>query len=266
MPVMGDTDLRYKTLVDFSNILRLFETQSSDGRSVSDIARSLNMLPSKASRMLKTLDAEGLVERDRSTGRYRVGARPLLLGLTYLESHPLRRIVLPHMEQAAAELGVSVHWAVFIDNRAVVVDRIRIDTPPPVHLFGVGLRLHATSFGKLALAHMPEERLEAVLGPEPYERFTDRTIVSLGEMKAELNRIRVDGCAQDDGELREGSRAISVPVYDESSRLVVAITAFAFGPAERWNPPEVISYLKEKGTFISHQLGYVSSSNALISP
>jgi IclR family transcriptional regulator, KDG regulon repressor len=253
---MGETDLRYKTLKDFSRILSLFETQDAQEQRVSDIAKSLQMLPSKASRMLRTLELEGLVEKNPHTGRYGIGARFLRIGLLYVLNHPLRRVILPHVEQTARDLGLLSAWGIFKNGKAVIVDRIRAGNSPPVHLIGSDVPLHSSSYGKLFLAYAPKEEGERLVGSLSYVPLTPRTITGPNALRKELGRVREKGYAIDDGETHEGIVGIAAPIFDDSDGLVAALTVSGKGMEFSRDRKKEIAYLTEKALFISRQLGH----------
>ena len=181
--VMATDDLRYKTLKDFGRILSLFEATDGGERSVSDISKTLQMLPSKVSRMLKTLEAERLFMRDHETGRYRVGARFLQAGLLYVMTHPLRPVILPHLEQVASDLKLFTGWAIFENDRVIVVDRMRFEGDPGMHILGSDAPLHSTAYGLLFLAYMTDEERERILKSLTFARFTSHTITEAESMR-----------------------------------------------------------------------------------
>jgi IclR family transcriptional regulator, KDG regulon repressor len=263
-PEMGDADLRYKTLKDLSRILSLFEVPDVEERSVSDIAKSLQMLPSKVSRMLKTMEIEGLVERSLHSGKYRIGARFLHLGLLYALNHPLRRVILPHVEQTASDLGLLSAWGIFKNGRAIIVDRVRSDKGPPVHLLGSDVPLHSSSYGKLFLAYMSREAQENSLQSFAFIKFTPVTIDNAELMKKEIARVREKGYAVDEGETREDLVGIAVPIFDESEELVAALTVSGRNSEFSKNRVAETIYLTEKALFISRQLGYRPSRNTMV--
>ena len=253
---MGDGSLRYKTLSDFSKILGLFEEQDVEERGVSDIARSLSMLPSKVSRMLKTLEMDGWVERNGRTGKYRVGVRFLRVGLLYVLNHPLRRLILPHVEQMARDLGLLSGWGIFKNDKIIVVDRIRMKKGPLIHLLGSDVPLHSSSYGKVFLAYMPPDERDAILQSLSLPRFTGKTIGSADALKAELAKVRVQGFSIDDEETRDGVTGLGAPVFGEQGELLAVITVSGDTVEFSSDKASEIGYLVEKSFFISRQLGY----------
>jgi IclR family transcriptional regulator, KDG regulon repressor len=245
---MVDTDLRYKTLQDLSRILTLFEVQDIEERSVSDIAKSLQLLPSKASRMLRTLESERLLERSSRTGRYRIGARFLQIGLLYALNHPLRRVILPHLEQTAKDLGLLSAWGIFGNGRAIIIDRVRFKNGPPVHLLGSDVPLHSSSYGKLFLAYLPVGEREKLLRSIAFVKLTPATIET----------------AIDDGETREGLVGMAAPVFGENGRLAAALTVSGRKSEFSKDRLTETAYLKEKALFISRQIGYKPNRDAIV--
>jgi len=253
------TVTRYKTLHDVWRILSLFE-QSAGEMSVSEIARSLDILPSKASRMLRAMEAGGLLERDAKTGRYRIGARFLQLGLKYLYTHPLRRTILPHVEQMSVDLGLTASWGIFRQGRVIIVDRLRPSVAQTVPLIGSEMPLHSSSYGKLFLAYLPEDQQQEILNTLRYERLTPHTLTSAISLKKELAATLARGYAIDREESSLDVIGISAPVFDESNAMCAALTAAYKASRSEVNEEEVICYLLDKSAFVSRQLG---SSRAL---
>ena len=76
---------------------------------------------------------------------------------------------------------------------------------------------HATVTGKLLLAFgpLPLERL----GPEPYERFTDRTLTTRAELAREVERVRAEGVAYGREEREPGLNAVGAAVLGREQTL-----------------------------------------------
>jgi IclR family transcriptional regulator, KDG regulon repressor len=254
---MDSDEFRYRAFKDLGQILSFFEISDSEDESVSNIARALGMHPSKISRMLRSMEVQGLFERNPDTGRYRIGARFLQMGLLYVLKHPLRRVVFPHVEQAARDVELLVGWAIFKSDKVVIVDRLRYGDDPAMHVLGSEVPLHSTAYGKLFLAYGTDDEKERILKTIGFVPFTSRTVTDGESFGKELVRIRDRGYAFDDEETREGIRGLAAPVFDAQGSL-----ALAFSVAGRTSDltdkrlPELIKYLTDKAFFISRQLGY----------
>jgi DNA-binding IclR family transcriptional regulator len=70
--------------------------------------------------------------------------------------------------------------------------------------------------GKCLLAFAPEENREGMIGSILFDTFTEKTISSKQQMYAEIEKVRAQGYAIDDGELSADIKCIAVPVFDNS--------------------------------------------------
>jgi DNA-binding IclR family transcriptional regulator len=252
-----DDPLRYKTLHDLSRIFSLFETPSMQELSMVEIARSLKMLPSKASRMLRGLHGERLLDRNPDTGKYRVSSRFLRLGLLYALNHPLRAIILPHLQVMATDLGLSAGWAIFENGNVVVIDRLQVGEGPLIHLLGTHVPLHASSYGKLFLAYAAEEERERLIDALVFTRLTPATVSTPDMLRKHLRRVREKGYALDVGESRSNITGLAAPVFNREGNVVASVTiAGETSDFTEEKIEEVADYLMKKTQFISRQLGH----------
>ena len=212
---VGATDnLRYKTIKDLGKIVSLFGNHGGEEQSVTDISRSLQMLPSKVSRLLKTLESEGFFERSQHTGKYRIGPRFLQLGLLYVFNHPLRRIMLPHLEHMVQDLGLSTGWAIFRNDQIIVVDRFTFRQ----EVFRQPGRLKRTS--SFLVIRKTFSRLSLQSGTE--DGFSTRsllpgslpaTISDPKQMREEIKQARKNGYALDQGETAADMAGVAAPIF-----------------------------------------------------
>ncbi len=89
----------------------------------------------------------------------------------------------------------------------------------------VGTRLPAahTSMGRVLLAQLPEDELEAFLSRIVLEPHTDKTITDKAELRRCILEVRQQGYAIVDHELDSGLRSVAVPAFDANGRLLGAI-------------------------------------------
>jgi DNA-binding IclR family transcriptional regulator len=99
---------------------------------------------------------------------------------------------------------------------------IRLDTR-------VGTRqyLHTSALGKAILAHMPEERFEAVIDRHGLPAQTPNTVTEKEVLEEELDEIRKRGVAFDGEERAEGIRCVAAPITDNQNQLVGAVSVSA---------------------------------------
>jgi DNA-binding IclR family transcriptional regulator len=115
--------------------------------------------------------------------------------------------------------------------------------------------LHATSSGRVLLAHVDEAGLERLLD-QPLRRYTPHTTTSPAVLAGDLERIRRDGYATSFEQLELGLHAVAVPVFDPRGEVIAAISAS--GPSYRLSrrrAEEIVPELAAAAAEMSAQLG-----------
>jgi IclR family transcriptional regulator, pca regulon regulatory protein len=89
----------------------------------------------------------------------------------------------------------------------------------------VGSRLPAycTSMGRVLLAALPDDQLNAYFNLLKAKSFTPKTVTRVSQIKKAVLQARKDGYAIVDEELEAGLRSIAVPVSTRSNQVVAAI-------------------------------------------
>jgi DNA-binding IclR family transcriptional regulator len=193
-----------------------------------ELAQRCEVNRSTAWRLLSTLEAHGLVERDPVTGRYLVGYAAFQLA-TAEDHDALARRLRPLLQRTAQSTGEIATLAIAKRFGLVYVDQADPPGPASPDWSGRQIPLHATSSGKVFLAWLPEEERAAVL-PATLERFTPHTIVDRSALDRELERVRRDGYASCLGEF-DYSNGVSAAVFDPNHRPVAVMNVW--GPSVR---------------------------------
>jgi DNA-binding IclR family transcriptional regulator len=256
--IQTSTDsLRYRLVKDLANIVSVFEGRGGEESNVMDISKSLGMLPSKVSRLLRTLESEGFFKRNNETGKYRIGHKFLRLGLLYLSNHPLRQIILPHLELMTRELSLSTGWAIFEDDQVVVVDRFRFGEKSITGRVGLNMPLHSSSYGKLFLAYLSAQVQERLLQSMTFAEFTTATITTPKRLREELKLVKKKGYAVDRGELIIDVIGIAAPVFNRDGEVIAALSTSARQDKFKGdNFQTIIRHLTGRTRFVSRQFGY----------
>jgi len=191
---------------------------------VVELAEACELNRSTAWRLLATLDAHGLVERDPVSQRYSLGYALLRIAAG-ADVDPLVRRARPVLERLARETGEATNLAVAKRFNLVYVDQV---DPPQImapNWFGRTVPLHATSTGKAYLAFLTPDERQAVL-PEKLERFTATTVTDRRRLTAELDEARRNGYATCVGELEESLFGASAPVLSQQDRPVAVVSVW----------------------------------------
>jgi IclR family pca regulon transcriptional regulator len=93
----------------------------------------------------------------------------------------------------------------------------------------VGTRFpaYATSMGRVMLAGMAPEELDAFLARVELRQLSARTITAEPKLRAELDRVRRQGWAMVDQELEQGLRSVAAPIRDRGGSVVAAVNLSA---------------------------------------
>jgi IclR family transcriptional regulator, KDG regulon repressor len=249
------------TLTSVQNAARLLkEFGTAEGSlGVTELARRLQLGKSTVHRLLATLTAERILEHDPTTGTYRLGLMMWELGArvsVHRVLHDAATTVLEELRNATKE---TVQVAVLDGREVVYVERL--ESPHTLRLFGrVGHRnwAHCTSTGKVLLAFLPERRLEALLEGWRFERKTDATICHPGQLRAELERVRAQGWAENIGESELGVASVAAPIRNARGGVIAAVSVA--GPVMRVNGDTLRSFFRasviQAADGISDQLGW----------
>ncbi|MEV0964984.1 IclR family transcriptional regulator [Streptomyces sp. NPDC049910] len=189
---------------------------------LSDIASSLELAKGTAHGILRTLQAEGFVEQDPTSGRYQLGAELLRLGNSYLDVHELRARALVWTDDLARSSGESVHLGVLHQQGVLIVHHVfRPDDSRQVLEVGAMQPLHSTALGKVLSAYDPVAHSEAL--EIEREAFTPRTVTALRAFEGELDLTRARGWACDVEETWAGVAAVAAPIHDRRRMPVGAV-------------------------------------------
>ena len=124
-----------------------------------------------------------------------------------------------------------------------------------VHWVGRRTPLHATSAGKVFLAHMSPDRLADRLSGS-LERFTKHTITNRHHLEEQLATARDQGYAFTLEEYEVGLAAVAAPIRDLDGQVIAAVGVS--GPNFRLNPdtiPGVAVQVIDAAVEISQRLG-----------
>jgi DNA-binding IclR family transcriptional regulator len=230
---------------------------------VTDLARRLEVHKSTVFRLLATLQEHGLVEQNPTTERYRLGYGLVRLAGAVVAELDLARASRPVLEELAVRTGETVNLAILQGDQVVNIEQISApNLVVNVNWVGKQTPLHATSNGKVLLAHLPEaERLGLVGRSLP--RLTPRTITEPRVLGRQLNRVLEDGYAFTLEELEIGLNAVAAPVFGADGRVLAAVSVA--GPSYRVTPQrlsELGEMTKDAGEAISRRLGYIPRAGA----
>lgn len=207
------------------SIIRVFRPDRQS-MSMSQVAEEAGVTRAVARRYLLTLERLGYVIEHE--GRFKLTARVLELGFAYLSSMTVPSVAQPVMERLVSSVHESCSLSVLDGRDIVYVARVPAKRIMSINLV-VGSRLpaHATSMGKVLLAHVRPDVLDAYFAAGPLVALTKRTIVTEPELRSALGAVREAGWAEADQETEEGVRSVAAPIYDRTRTVQAALNLSA---------------------------------------
>src|SRR5690606_15207508 len=135
----------------------------------------------------------------------RLTPKILDLGFAYLSSLPLWNLAEPVMEELVQEIKESCSAAVLDATDIVYVLRVPTHKIMAINL-GVGSRLPAycTSMGRVLMAGLPDDVLEARLAQSDLRQHTPKTVIDPVRLREQIEQARLQGWALVAEELEEG--------------------------------------------------------------
>jgi DNA-binding IclR family transcriptional regulator len=222
-------------------------------QSLDQIARSSGLNESTALRYLLSLSKHELVERNETSGHFRLGLSLFRLGTRSISYRDIVTLSLPVMERLLAQFGESVNLATRQQEQVVLLKVLDGATSTRKGAkAGETDAWHATSLGKAMLSVLPADAVEPLVGQAPFQRFTPNTLVEHDSLLRDLASAQGRGYAIDDEESVEGLRCVGAPIHDHDGLARFAISVS--GPKSRMTYQRT----EEIGTALMHGAAEVS--------
>ena len=218
---------------------------------LAELAGRLGIAKPTVHALLRTLEAEGLVMKDRQTGKYALGPGLLALGNSFLETHELRMRSLTWADLLAVRANEAVWVAVLIGDHVLVVHHaFRPEGAVQILEVGASIPWHTCALGKAMVAFLPAEQRAELLGAG-LSPLTGHSVVDPAALASQLEEVAGTGYAVENQESTLGDAGIAAPVFDRSG-LVGAIGVV--GPVERLLADGQVGELAVKVREVARQL------------
>ncbi len=220
-----NSDSYVQSLARGLSVIRAFGPKRS-AMTLSEVAEIAGITRAGARRVLLTLQTLGYVFAD---GRlFRLTPKILDLGYSYLSSLDIRELAEPIMEALVERVHESSSASVLDGDDVVYVLRVPTRRIMSINL-GIGTRLpaYAASMGRVLLAALSKDELDAYLARTTRKAFTRNTVTESAALKNVITDVRKKGWSLVDEELEEGLRSIAVPLVNRHGRAVAALNISA---------------------------------------
>ncbi len=235
-------------------ILELLAQHGTAG--VTQLAASLGVHKSTASRLVSALEQRSLVEQVEDRGKYRLGVGILRLAGATTARLDLVQESRPVCRRLASATGETVNLAVLSGGAALYIDQVAgASTLSSYNWVGQHVPIHATSNGKTLISELHEPELSRALGE--LTAYTPSTVTDRAVLDRDLARVRERGYAVAADELDVGLTAIAAPVRDAHGEVVASVSVS--GPTFRFTEArigQILPDLRAAAEDISAALGY----------
>jgi DNA-binding IclR family transcriptional regulator len=228
---------------------------------VSDLARRLGVAKSTVHRLAVTLCADGMLEQNPDSGKYRLGIALFRLGSLVRRRMTVSNEARPLLRELREKVNETVHLAVLDGSEIMYV--YNLESTQAIRMrsdVGVRKPAYCTAEGQAILAFQAPDVVERVVRDGLAAR-TPQTITDAGEFKRALELIRQRGCAIEDEESEIGMRCIAAPLRNDAGEVVAAIGLA--GPVSRLSKKALSSFIPhviETAAAISARLGHRARS------
>lgn len=231
------------TLENAAAVLKLFSTQGirqgHPGLSFSDVVENLKLPKSTVSRLLMTMETQGLLERDQDSRLYRIGKLLLAVSSHYL-SAPLVDSVSPYMTQLS-QLTQCTGYVSMLEGRDIMVMRmfpgrtyLQVVTPA-----GSLLPAHETAIGRAILARFSDEDVILRFNGE-YQVNSVNSPANMDLLLARLAEVRQTGLSFANNETLQGISSLATSIFNKHRNEMAGLCLSFPSPEQGKNIPEGI--------------------------
>lgn len=189
---------------------------------VRELAKAIDLSPSRASKLLQELLALGYVRQIPSSKKYALGVEYFRLSQLGFAKAPMREFCLAGMRELVARINETAYVAFFDQDRAEFVITASVESDHNFRFMvpmNKWLPLGPTAEGICILAHLPSEQCEAVV--QKVSAMLEMDDGQIADYRDAISRARSEDAAVSESPDGDGMR-FAMPVM-RSGRVIAAI-------------------------------------------
>lgn len=263
-----DSGQRAVQSVEAGGRLLLALSAHRQAMTLKDLAAAAGMTPARAHPYLVSFGRLRLVEQDRQTGHYALGAGALQMGLSALSQLDSMRAAETVAEDLASSTGHAVAVAVWGNFGPTVVRMIEARQPLLISMrAGTVMSVLGTATGRAFASALPRERLTQAMSlaaagsmggavGDSARRSPRLSSDDLAVIEAARRDVQAHGVVRAKGRPIPGINAFSAPALDHEGQAALVITALGReeGFPVDWSAPGARA-VREAASEISRRLG-----------
>lgn len=218
---------------------------------LTEISKETGLAKSTTTRLLATLEENKFVEKDLTSGKYRLGKQLYFLGYRAGQSIELKEVAKKTMLRLRDQLKETVNLYIKDGEHRVCIQQYE-SLQSVKHMVQIGQRLPLTvgASGKILLAYESRKFIEEMMEKQVM-------VKSKLALLSELNEITIENYAISIEEREKGTSAAAAPIFDINGEVIAALSVS--GHAQRFNPSNIENLktiLVASALEISNNLGY----------
>jgi len=248
-----------KTLKKSLEILDIFLSCGKE-LSITELSKITGQNVSTIHNILTEYCRKGYISQEKKRGRYCLGLKFSNYNGSINKIMAIANVFYPSLLDLSKNIKETLNIAIrdgYTTNDISLVNSInRMYMVLDTHS-GFKKPLYCTGVGKIFLAQMTNEELEAYFRSEQLISFTAKTIVSKDSLFEQIRVIRRDDIAFDFGESDISIQSVASPVRDYSGKTIAAVGIV--GPSNRLNFKKLkilVPPLQKCAANISKLMGY----------
>ena len=250
----ADMGTRLSSVAAAIKLLKAF-TEDETEFGISGLAKRLGLAKSTIHRLATTLVADGLLEQDPQSGKYRLGIALFRLGALVRRRMDVSNEARPFLFDLRKKTNETVHLAILDGTEIMYV--YYLESTQAIRMrsdLGGRKPAYCTAEGQAILAFGPSDVVDRVTRGGLRAR-TPQTITDAGKLAKTLAFVRQRGYAMDDEESEIGMRCIAAPIRNDGGDVVAAVGVA--GPVSRLTKRTLAS-------FAPHVIGTAAAISARI--
>lgn len=213
-----------KSVDKLARVIDVVARHGGEGIGTTDVARDLDWPKGTASRILTSLEQNGLLERDPATKVYRVGPRVLRWATTIVSPGARHNAVRRRLAAFSQEFGRCTYLSELIGSH-VICTNVEYPSHSQRYFVQVGavMPIHASSGAKAIAMLLDSSQRQTLLVHCDFKPLALNTITRIEDWIDNVQRAKTLGYAACYEEMEPGVTALSVPALIDGKPVSLSV-------------------------------------------
>lgn len=259
MSMESNNSWHVKSLWKAIDILECFSFEKKE-LSITEIVNLTGLNKSTARRLVANLVERNFLRKNLTSKKYCLGLRLFQMGSIVYSSFSLKDASSLPISNLHNKINATVLLGVRDDDKIIYLDKregfgmISISA-----VFGLIRPITFGILGRVLMAHMTIEEVEAILKINHLKQYAPNSITTKKALFSELNKIRKQGYAIEVDEFVEGVMGLAAPIKNHSRKTIAAIGVYlpAIEQKKQEEVQRIIKLLVATSETISKDIGFL---------